>query len=126
MRLNNEEGGEGKFRGGKGIIMDYRIRSKNAWISVAYTRSTSLPWSLEGGNEGSSNYIEHIKKDGSIKKYSVVTGLSLEPGDVIRIHTASGGGFGKPEERDKKLIEDDLLNEYISLDQAKKYYKYIK
>ena len=36
----------------------------------------------------------------------------------------NGGGYGNPEERDKKLIEDDLLNEYITPEQAQKYYKY--
>ena len=126
MRLNDEEGGEGKFRGGKGIIMDYRIRSKNAWVSVAYTRSKSLPWSLEGGREGGSNYVEVIRKDGKVEKYSVVTGLSLEPEDVVRIHTANGGGYGNPLDRDIKLVENDLLNEYISPEQARKYYNYKK
>ena len=124
MRLTDEDGGEGKFRGGKGIVMDYRVRSKNAWITVSYTRSKSLPWALEGGNEGGPNYIEIIRKDGEKEKYSVVTGLTLEPEDVVRIHTGNGGGYGNPEERDKKLIEDDLLNEYITPEQAQKYYKY--
>ena len=124
MRLTDEDGGEGKFRGGKGIVMDYRVRSKNAWITVSYTRSKSLPWALEGGKEGGPNYIEIIRKNGEKEKYSVVTGLTLEPEDVVRIHTGNGGGYGKPEERDKKLIEDDLLNEYISPEQALKYYKY--
>ena len=79
---------------------------------------------MEGGNEGGSNYIEIIRKDGKKEKYSVVTGLALEPEDIVRIHTGNGGGFGKPEERDKKLIEEDLLNEYITPEQAQKYYKY--
>ena len=54
----------------------------------------------------------------------MVTGLTLEPEDVVRIHTGNGGGYGTPEERDKKLIEDDLLNEYITPEQALKHYKY--
>ena len=74
--------------------------------------------------EGGSNYIEVIRKNGDLEKYSVVTGLTLEPEDVVRIHTGNGGGCGKPELRDKSLIEEDLLNEYITLDQAKKFYKY--
>ena len=114
MRLTDEDGGEGKYRGGKGIVMDYRVRSKNAWVTVAYTRSKSLPWALDGGNEGGPNYIEVIRKDGKKEKYSVVTGLALEPEDVVRIHTGNGGGCGKPEDRDKQLIEEDLLNEYIT------------
>ena len=39
----------------------------------------------------------------------------------MRIHTGNGGGCGKPELRDKSLIEEDLLNEYITLDQAKNF-----
>ena len=126
MRLNNSEGGEGKFAGGKGLIMDYRIRSKDAWITAAFTRSKTLPWSLEGGNEGSANFIEVIRKDRKVEKYSVVSGLSLDPEDVVRIHTGNGGGYGDPKERDKKLIENDLLNEYITIEQAEKKYNYKK
>ena len=48
-----------------------------------------------GGNEGGSNYIEVIRKNGDLEKYSVVTGLTLEPEDVVRIHTGNGGGCGK-------------------------------
>ena len=124
MRLNDSEGGEGKFAGGKGLIMDYRIRSEDAWITASYTRSKTLPWSLEGGNEGSANYIEVIRKNGKVEKYSVVSGLSLNLGDVVRIHTGNGGGYGKSQERDFKLIENDLKNEYITKEQAKKYYNY--
>ena len=49
---------------------------------------------------------------------------SLNLGDVVRIHTGNGGGYGKSQERDFKLIENDLKNEYITKEQAKKYYNY--
>ena len=38
----------------------------------------------------------------------------------------NGGGYGNPHDRDFKLIENDLLNEYITSEQAKKYYNYKK
>ena len=122
MRLNNHEGGEGKYNGGKGIIMDYRVRSKNAWVSVAYTRSKTLPWSLKKGREGSANYIEVIRKNKKIEKYSVVTGLSLQPGDIVRIYTGNGGGYGDPKKRSLSKIKEDLLNQYITKKQAKKFF----
>ena len=100
--------------------------SSNAWVSVAYTRSKTLPWSLKNGREGSANYIEVIRKNKKIEKYSVVTGLGLEPGDIVRIYTGNGGGFGDPKKRSKELIENDLLNEYVTKDQAKKYFGYKK
>ena len=83
-----------------------------------------MPWSLEKGNEGSANYIEIIKKDGQTEKVSNVNGLILNVDDVIRIHTANGAGYGDPKKRDRKSIEADIKNEYITPEQAKKYYNF--
>ena len=57
MELNLEPGGEGKYAGGRGIVMDYRIRSDNGFLTVGYTRSKFPAWSLNGGREGSPNYV---------------------------------------------------------------------
>ena len=57
MELNMEPGGEGKFAGGRGIVMDYRIRGDNGFLTAGYTRSKFPPWALDGGNEGSPNYV---------------------------------------------------------------------
>ena len=126
VRLSNEDGGEGKFRGGKGIVMDYRVRSDGTMLTAFYSRSVSLPWSLKGGNEGSANFIEIIKENNSIEKISNVNGLILNKNDIIRIHTANGAGYGNPLERDKKLIEEDIKNEYITEEQAEKFYNFKK
>ena len=126
VRLSDEDGGEGKFRGGKGIVMDYRVRSDGTMLTAFYSRSVSLPWSLKGGNEGSANFIEIIKENNSTEKISNVNGLILNKNDVIRIHTANGAGYGNPLERDKKLIEQDIKNEYITKEQAKKFYNFKK
>ncbi|MBW2302119.1 MAG: hydantoinase B/oxoprolinase family protein [Deltaproteobacteria bacterium] len=120
--FHDEEGGEGKYRGGKGVCIEYRIRSDNAWLTVAYTRSKFPPWPLKGGRKGSPNYIEVVRNDGTIERYSVVSGLSLAKGEVIRIKTATGAGWGDPNERDVELVLEDLKNGYISREQAEKYY----
>ena len=41
-------------------------------------------------------------------------GRSLEKGDVVRVVSGGGGGYGDPGERNKTLIEADLLAEKIS------------
>ena len=46
----------------------------------------------------------------------------LDPGDVIRLVTAGGGGFGSPEERDIDRVAEDLRNELISEDAARDVY----
>jgi N-methylhydantoinase B len=123
MSLNEEKGGEGKYRGGKGVCIEYRIRSDNAWFTAAYTRSKFPPWPLKGGRHGSSNYVEIHRTDGSRERYSVVNALTLNTDDVIRVVTGTGAGWGNPEERDIELIKDDLKNGYITEEQANKYYK---
>jgi N-methylhydantoinase B len=122
MSFHNEDGGEGKQRGGKGVCIEYRIRSDDAWFTAAYTRSKFPPWPLKGGRPGSPNYVEILRNDGSRERYSVAPGLTLQAGEVIRIMTGTGAGWGDPMERDLELVRDDLKNGYITEEQANKYY----
>ena len=46
----------------------------------------------------------------------------LDPGDVIRLVTAGGGGFGNPEKRDADRVAEDLHNDLISEDAAREVY----
>jgi len=122
LSFHNEEGGEGQYRGGKGVRVDYRIRSDNAWLTVAYTRSEYPPWSLKGGQPGSSNHIIIRRANGDSERHSVVSGLILNRDDVIQVMTATGAGWGDPKKRDKALVREDLKNGYITRAQAEKYY----
>ena len=118
LKLNDEPGGEGERRGGKGIVLDYRVRSNGCFLTCAYTRNQHKPWPLDGGREGSSNYIEVIRTDGSVEEYAVVTALEVNKDDVIRIHTANGAGYGDPRRRRRDLVLDDLRNGYTSEHEA--------
>jgi N-methylhydantoinase B len=120
--FHNEDGGEGKYRGGKGVCLEYRIRSDNAWFTAAYTRSRIPPWGLNGGRPGSPNYVEIRYVDGRRERHSVVTALTLNTDDVIRVMTGTGAGWGDPKDRDPELVKEDLKNGYITEEQAKKYY----
>jgi N-methylhydantoinase B len=122
LSFHDEDGGAGLHRGGKGVRIDYRMRSDNAWLTVAYTRSKVLPWPLKGGCEGSPNHIEIVRSDGNIEDYSVVSGLTVNAGEVIRVLTATGAGWGDPMRRDLKLVREDVRNGYVTPEQAEKYY----
>ncbi|HVN53197.1 MAG TPA: hydantoinase B/oxoprolinase family protein [Anaerolineaceae bacterium] len=122
LSFHDEDGGAGLHRGGKGVRIDYRIRSDNAWLTVAYTRSRIRPWPLKGGCEGSSNHILVVRADGSKERYSVVSGLTLNTDDIIQVMTATGAGWGDPMERNLELVQGDLKNGYITREQANRYY----
>lgn len=122
--LNTDSGGEGKMRGGKGIQLDYRIRSDDYWVTAMYSRHKYGPWGLNGGRDGSSNYIKIIRENGKEEVYDSVAMLPLKRNDVVRIVTATGGGFGPPGERERDRIKEDIKNEYITEEQAKSIYGY--
>jgi N-methylhydantoinase B len=124
MGLNTAPGGEGQWTGGRGIIMDYRIRRDNSFMTAGYTRSRILPWGIDGGMEGSPNYIEVLRTDGSFERYAFASGITVNTDDVIRIHTGAGGGAGDPKKRNKEAIADDIRNGFITAERAREVYGY--
>lgn len=118
LALNEEPGGEGRHRGGKGILLEYRVRSDGCFFTCAYTRNRHRPWGLADGLDGSPNYAEVVRRDGPVERYAVVTALEVNEGDVIRIRTGSGGGYGDPRERPRELVLDDLRNGLLSPERA--------
>jgi N-methylhydantoinase B len=122
LALSDEPGGEGEFRGGKGIVLEYRVRSDGCFLTCAYTRNKHRPWALEGGLEGSPNYVEVARADGGVETYAVVTTLEVNRDDVIRIHTGSGGGYGDPSRRSRAAVLEDLANGFVTEEQARAVY----
>lgn len=122
MELNCAPGGEGEFTGGRGLLLEYRIRTDNGFLTAGYTRSKVKPWGLENGNEGSGNYIEVVRKGGAVETYAFVSGLTLNADDVVRVITASGGGYGDPKNRDQAADARDIRNGILSEEQAQKIY----
>jgi N-methylhydantoinase B len=122
MRLNPEQGGEGRWRGGKGIEVDYRVRADGNFMTVGYTRSRIPPWGLADGREGTPNYVEVVRATGKRERYSLASGVIVNKGDVIRIRTGNGGGYGDPAERDPEAVRDDVDSGYLTPVRAAEVY----
>ena len=69
------------------------------WITVYYVRSENGPWGLDGGLDGTTNYIRVVRTDGRDERYRSCTALPLGRGDVVKVVTATGGGYGDPRRR---------------------------
>ncbi len=122
LALTDEEGGEGEFLGGKGINLDYRVMKDDWWLTMAYVRSEKGPWGLDGGLDGTTNYVVVEKADGSTQRYSSCTALPLQKDDVVKVVTASGGGYGDPADRPAAQVKEDVKNGYISAERALEIY----
>lgn len=121
MALNDQQGGEGQFIGGRGLLLEYRIRTDKGFVTVGYTRTRIKPWSLAGGQEGSGNYVEVIK-NGAVARYSFVSGLYLTTDDVVRVVTSCGAGYGDPSKRAPDAVEADIKAGYLTPDRATAIY----
>lgn len=116
-------GGAGRFRGGFGTIREYRIENESGGSLLASLgRSVQQPWGVEGGQPGTSNYYEIVRTDGSRQRGGRVTSLPLGHGDVVRIVTGNGGGWGDPATRDPEAVRRDLAGGAITPEIARDVY----
>ncbi len=95
-RLSESETGQGLHSGGKGLDVCYRPRGK-AVLSAGYSRNKRPVWGSNGGGDGGTNGLSVHRAAGANEAHAFVSGLMVEPGDEIRIKTANGGGWGKPD-----------------------------
>ena len=122
LALNNEPCGAGYHRGGKGIEQRYRILGKKARLTAGYTRSVTPPWGIMGGGEGSPNRLEILRADNSTEALRNACNKPLVQGDIVRIVTGNGGGYGNPKQRPRADVLSDLRNGYITSEEAVEVY----
>jgi 5-oxoprolinase (ATP-hydrolysing) len=93
-------GGNGKFKGGDGIIREITFLEPVS-LSVLTQHRSERPYGLEGGEEGQcgEQYIERTNEQGKVENVPLkgIDGLDVNAGDKLVIKTPGGGGFGKPE-----------------------------
>jgi N-methylhydantoinase B len=104
------EGGEGKYRGGRGLIRDYRIvGSDDAILSTTFTRHRTPPWGVNGGRPGTTNMVEIHRREGVVsQRAGKITRTRLRLGDVARLITGTSGGWGDPRDRAGAAVAADV------------------
>ena len=122
--LRQNSGGPGRFRGGLGteqIIMARSGMNFNAQVD----RMHCQPWGLDGGLSGMGNQVNLNQSGEVLDKFTNAKVLlkRLNKGDTFTLLTGGGGGFGPPDERDPERVKNDLRQEYICKESAKKIYK---
>ena len=78
-------------------------------------RFKTRPYGIEGGEPGAAGHATLTRTDGSVEQLpSKVPGMRIVKGDVFRLVTAGGGGYGDPAKRDPAAIASDIENGYVS------------
>jgi N-methylhydantoinase B len=90
--LRTGSGGAGKYRGGDGIVREVEFLVE-AQAGVLSERRKIAPYGLAGGSPGARGKNELISR-GKRMRIASKCGFYVSAGDVIRIETPGGGGWG--------------------------------
>lgn len=122
--LRQDSGGAGKFRGGLGIVKDYRCTDTLHLLS-AYERYLCPPWGLFGGKAALPNTVVVTRSTGERDEFRKATDYVLNAGDVVSFRTAGGGGYGDPRERERERVVADVVDGYVSVAAAARDYEVV-
>jgi N-methylhydantoinase B/oxoprolinase/acetone carboxylase alpha subunit len=117
-----DSGGPGRQRGGLGLWREWRIEAAEAWLTTNLDRFRFPPFGLAGGVAARPSAL-YLIRDGKREPLpSKLTNLMLRRGDIVRLETSGGGGFGDPKSRPHALIARDVRQGYVSAEQAMSAY----
>ena len=117
-----DSGGAGRHRGGLGLFREWRVDCDAALFTASLERFKFRPFGLAGGGAAMPGSLTLIRGSERQALPSKVNNLRLQRGDIIRLETSGGGGFGDPADRPKADIERDVRLGYISLQAAERDY----
>jgi N-methylhydantoinase B len=96
-------GGDGQFRGGDGLIREVEMLT-DAQVTLLAERRRFRPYGLQGGEDGAPGRASLIK-NGDAGEMEVELpakcSIQLSKGDILRIETPGGGGWGTQVRRDR-------------------------
>jgi N-methylhydantoinase B len=120
--LLQDSGGAGRYRGGLGLSIRLRSLVEGRWNLNQARRRTQLPWGLWGGKDG-GRPDNLIQRPGDEELTSIDAAHVQAPaGTIVVMHSAGGGGWGDPLERDPALVLADVLEGVVSEEAARRDY----
>lgn len=108
-------GGDGRTRGGLGLTRAFRLEAPAGVFASNLERFKFRPYGLEGGEPGrpGSLSITRATTGETEELPSKVAGLAVAKGDLIRLCTAGGGGYGPASERPEAARAWDRAEGYV-------------
>ena len=117
--ISTDSGGPGKFRGGCGVVRDVRLLADEGTFGLRVENNLFPAWGVAGGMGGGLSRVvmnPGTPEEREIRAFS--DDNRWKRGDLVRIYTAGGGGWGDPLERDAERVLDDVKDGFVSLESA--------
>jgi N-methylhydantoinase B len=113
--LRDGSGGAGKYRGGAGVIRDYRSLTNGITASLSSERQHVQAPGLEGGENGEAGCF--VLNPGTPQERVLASAEAEVPmprGTVLSIRTPGGGGYGHAMARDPQSVAKDRREDRTS------------
>jgi len=117
--LRPDSGGAGKWRGGLGQLTEFVRRGEGRWSVSSIADRTKYPApGLLGGQAGAAGEV--ALGDGT--RLHAKSLVDLGAGDTVHVNLPGGGGYGDPLQRDVQRVLGDVIEGYITPEEAEKNY----
>jgi N-methylhydantoinase B len=117
-----DSGGPGQFRGGLGMVREYRLLGP-ARRTGRGGRELTPPRGVDGGMAGRPSRV--VLNPGAPTERTLTgrdTNVELAPGDVLRMELGGAGGYGDPWTRSPSEVVRDVREGYVSPEAARTDY----
>ena len=120
--LIEDSGGAGRYRGGLGIRREY-LNLEDARFSIRSMKHIIPPNGCAGGNTGRPGDIWINPENKDAKRLPTrYADYPLKAGDVFRLDTPGGGGYGDPLAREPERVLADIREGFITAEIAERDY----
>lgn len=117
--IRPDSGGPGTYRGGCGVIREVRVLCDSAELGTRMENAKFPPYGVAGGRAGRPGTISVNPGSPEERQLPPVgDGVKLKRGDLLRLLTCGGGGWGDPFKRDPLLVQQDVARGFVSIQGA--------
>ena len=121
--INPDSGGPGRWRGGCGLIREVEVLAPEAMVSMRIDGVEHPPWGVAGGQAaGTGKCVINPGRSGERVLGPLSDGNIVKRGDVVRIETGGGGGWGHPFDREPERVLADVLGGFVARASAEAHY----
>jgi N-methylhydantoinase B len=121
--INPDSGGPGRWRGGCGLIREVEVLAPEAMVSMRIDGVEHPPWGVAGGQAAGTGkcVINPGRREERVLE-PLSDGNIVRRGDVVRIETGGGGGWGHPFDREPERVLADVLGGFVARASAEAHY----
>lgn len=133
FEMITDSAGAGRHRGGLGVRAEIEFLGRGQLITMETSRTREGTPGVGGGGRSSLQRQLRRRVDGSLETIGgtaedgtwlpqMLGGVAFAPGESFVFESCGGGGWGSPRERDPERVAQDVRNDVVSREAARRDY----